>query len=192
MSSISSSSKVGAGGGGDGVRRRPARALGWRRWLAHEHGLGQRLTVRELVFELHVRRGLGLREVAGVLEVSVEAVREHCPPRKEGAALRAPQSEADFAGLRELVGVALWQTVAETFAPEVMVDADAENEKAGPHAPPRLPLVSTRIKALKQIAKLYDLRWKSRTRDSGLVPVPCATREEIAEVVRERSLKFKV
>ncbi len=172
--SATSSSKDAAGGGGQ-KRRRPGRALGVRRWLAAQ-GLGQGLTVRELVSELHVRRGLPLREVAQVLGVSLKVVRKHRPRSGVAVAVRGPESEADFAGLREQVGVALWETVAATF-PEMMVDAESGEE--GPTA----PMLSVRMRALKQMAKLYGVGRRKRGGDE--VMRVCATPEEIAEGVRE-------
>lgn len=145
----SSSSKKG-GAGVRGTRPGSARVRGLRRWLARAQGLGQGLEVRELVAELHVRRGLALREVARVLGVSVEVVREHCPGKGAAGAMRAPKTEADFAGLREHIGVALWETVVASFA--VPVESEAR----------RPPMMAVRIKALKQIAKLYGVGRKRK------------------------------
>jgi len=150
-----------------------------RRWLARAQGLEQGLTVPELVHELHVRRGLPLPEVAQVLGLSLEEVRKHRPQRGAASAVRAPESEAEFTGIRERIGVALWETVAATF-PEGTLDA--ENEEAGAPAP-KPPMLSIRIRALKQIEKLYGAGRKKRGDDC--VPPTCATPEEIVEAVRE-------
>jgi len=137
-------------------RRRHARALGLRRWLARARGLGQGLTVPELVSELHVRRGLPLAEVAQVLGLSLETVRKHRPRKGAARAVRAAQSEADFTGLREHIGVLLWQTVTASFHEVIL---GAENGQGGPPAP---PLLSVRMRALNQLAKLYDVGPKRR------------------------------
>ena len=147
-----------------------------RRWLARAQGLEQGLTVPELVHELHVRRGMPLLEVAQVLGLSLEEVRKHRPQRRAAAVLRAPESEADFAGLRERIGVALWETVAATF-PEGTL-----GEEAGAPAP-KPAMLSVRIRALKQIGKLYGAGRKKRGDDG--VPPSYATPEEIVEAVRE-------
>ena len=152
-----------------------------RRWLARAQGLEQGLTAPELVHELHVRRGLPLPEVAQVLGISLEEVRKHRPQRGAAVVVRAPESEADFAGLRERIGVALWETVAATF---LEVTPDAENEGAGATAPvPKAAMLSVRIRALKQIGKLYGGGRKKRGGD--VVPPNYATPEEIVEAVRE-------
>jgi hypothetical protein len=176
----SSSSKGGAGGGG--TRRRPhARARGLRRWLARAQGLEQGLTVPELVHELHVRRGLPLPEVAQVLGMSLEEVRKHRPQRGAAAEVRAPESEADFTGLRERIGVALWETVMATYSEG---NPGAENAEEGVPAPvPKAAMLPVRIRALKQIGKLYGGGRKKRGGDD--VPREYATPEEIVEAVRE-------
>ena len=178
MDSASSSS---ARAGGGGTQLGYARLRGLRRWLARAQGQG--LTMPEIVSELHVCRGLRLPEVAQVLGLSVEAVREHCPQQKGQAdAVRAPKREVDVTALREQISVALWETVAATFAEGTL---DAEGKEAGAAAP---PMLSVRIRALKEIAKLYGVGRENRARASrareSVTPV-CATPEEIVELVRE-------
>jgi hypothetical protein len=91
----------------------------------------------------------------------------------------AAQGEVDVVALREHLGMMLWETVEATFAEG---RGDAEDERP---EPPRPPMLSVRLKALKQIAKLYDLG--ERKKGKGLVtePVACATPAEIAASVRE-------
>lgn len=168
--------------GGKTRRRSNASARGVRRYLARAQGLGQGVTDAELVFELHVRRGLPLPEVAQVLGLSLKAVREYCPLKEAKPEARAPQGEADVTALRERVGTALWETVAATFAEGRL---DAEGKEAGVAAP---PMLSVRIRALKQIAKLYGVGRENRARASRVrecVTPVCATPEEIVELVRE-------
>ncbi len=181
-SSSSSSSKGSAGAGGTGLGY--ARLRGLRRWV----GKAQGLKMPDLVFELHVLRGLSLPEVAQVLDLGVETVRAHWPQRGTAGAWRAPQTEADVAGLREHIGVVLWETVAATFAEGM---ADAKNGEAGAPAEPKPAMLSIRIRALKEIAQLYDVGPKKK-RDDDCVPSVCATPEEIAESVREWREREKV
>lgn len=173
----SSSSKGDAGGGRK--RRRHARAVGFRRWLAREQGRGRELKVRELVHELHVRRGQSLAETAQVLGLSVQVVRKHRPKTKRRTASLAelPKREVDLAGMRERIGVMLWQTVEETF----FENTDAAKGRAARRRP---PMMAIRMKALKQMAKLYGFGRKKR--GGGGVSPTCATPEKIVEAVRER------
>ncbi len=186
------------------VRRRTVGAASLRRWVARARKRG--LTVAELVFELRVRRGLGLLGAAEVLGLALEEVGEHWGPRRAACAARVPapqpkvdfgalarQAEADVAGLREHVGLALWETVVATFpVPEVTMEAEGENEGAEeataepalPTAEP--PMLSVRIRALTEIGKLYGLGSRSReARSTGDVAPACATPEEIVALVRE-------
>jgi len=149
-----------------------------RRWLARAQGLEQGLTAPELVHELHVRRGLPLPEVAQVLGMSLEEVRKHRPQRGAAVVVRPPESEADFAGLRERIGVALWETVAATYPAG---NPGAVNAEVG--APvPKAAMLSVRIRALKQIGKLYGGGRKKKGGDG--VQREYATPEEIVEAVR--------
>ncbi|OYW73531.1 MAG: hypothetical protein B7Z37_21120 [Verrucomicrobia bacterium 12-59-8] len=156
---------------------------GLRRWLARARALG--LTVPELVSELHLRLGLPLLEVAHILSLGLDAVRAHWLLGRSARAALAPQSEADFALLREHLSEVLWQTVHATY-PDVLADADDADADPPPPATP--PMLSVRLKALDQIAKLYDLSLEQRATDGG--PLPYATPEEIAESVRERVLEM--
>lgn len=153
-----------------------------RLWLDRARGLG--LTEPEVVFDLHVRQGLPLLDVARVLELGLEAVRGLWLQSRAARAAQAPQSEPDFTALREHIGAALWQTVEATF-PDVMSMADAD-EDADPPAAPSPPMLSVRLKALDQIAKLYDITLETPASEHG--PLPYATPEDIAVSVRERVL----
>jgi len=194
---ISSSKKARAGG----VRaQRRVKMASLRRWVRRARVKG--LTGTELVFELHVRRGLALRKVAKVLRLGLGQVREHwwesrearaalSPPKPERVLpVRAPQSEGDFSALREQVCVALWETVVGTFAvPEVRLEA--EGGDGGAPAPP--PMLSVRLRALRQMAKIYDVGGReSQAGAAVVVPVACATPEEIAGLVRERLREVEV
>jgi His/Glu/Gln/Arg/opine family amino acid ABC transporter permease subunit len=149
-------------------------------------GLAMGLTLPQIVFELHVRQGLPLLAVARVLGLGVEQARELWLQSRAARAAQAPQSESDFALLREHISAALWQTVEATF-PHVMADAE-DDEDAEPPAPVTPPMLSVRLKALDQIAKLYDLSVEQRA--AGFAPLPYATPEEIALSVRERVLEM--
>lgn len=185
---VSSSKK--ARKGGVKVRRR-VKMASLRRWV--RRALVKGLTRTEMVFELHVRRGLALRKVAKVLRVGLGVVREHWweirMAREARAALvpkperirppLAPRTEGDLVALREHVSVALWETLVETFAvPEA---EDAERAEV-----PSASMVSVRVKALRQMARLYGVDCKGRAAAAAVEPVACARPEEIAEAVRER------
>ncbi len=192
---ISSSKKAREGG----VRaRRRVKMASLRRWVRGARVKG--LTGTELVFELHVRRGLALRKVAKVLRVGLGVVREHWWEIREARAAQAaledkpervrpplaPQSERDVAALREHVSVALWETVVATFAvPEGRLEAEGEDDDAERAALPSPSMLSVRVKALRQMARLYDVDCQGRTAAAAVVPVSYATPEEIEESVRK-------
>lgn len=155
-----------------------------RLWLARARALG--LTEPQVVFELHVRQGLPLLAVAQVLGLGVEAVRELWLQSRAARAALAPQSELDFTSIREHIGAALWQTVEATF-PDVMSMADAD-EDADPPGPSSPPMLSVRLKALDQIAKLYDITLEQRP--AAFAPLPYATPDDIADDVRLRVLEM--
>ncbi len=192
---VSSSKKAREGGVRAGRRVKMASL---RRWVRGARVKG--LTGTELVFELHVRRGLALRKVAKVakvLRLGLGEVREHwweirvaraalAPKRERVLPSLAPRSEGDLVALRERVSVALWETVVGTFAvPEVTVEGESESESEGDALVPA-PMLSVRLRALRQMAGLYDVDCKGRVAAAVVVPVSCATPEEIAEAVRER------
>jgi len=155
-----------------------------RLWLARARGLG--LTEPQVVFDLHVRQGLPLLAVAQVLGLGLEAVRELWLQSRAARAAQAPQSEPDFTALREHISCALWQTVEATF-PDVMADADADEDADPPNAPSP-PMLSVRLKALDQIAKLYDITLEQRP--AAFAPLPYATPDDIADDVRLRVLEM--
>ena len=208
--SHSASTKTGRVGGG--WTRRGVKAASVRRWVVRARRRG--LTVGELVAELHVRRGLPLGEVARVL--GLEEVGEvwrlrQCRevPRvvlaegaKAACLAKGPESEGEVKALREQVSLVLWQTVEATFPggmPEAEGEKGKENGEQGgegavyafasvlPMATP--PMLSVRLKALRQIAELHELGRKGGA-GAGAVPVqvPYATPEEIGAAVRERLL----
>ena len=172
----------GAGAAGVGANSRAGVPARLRLWLDRVRGLG--LTEPEVVFELHVRQGLPLLDVARVLELGLEAVRGLWLQSRASRAAQTPQSEPDFIALREHIAATLWQTVESTF-PDVMSMADAD-EDADPPGAPTAPMLSVRLKALDQIAKLYDITLETPASDPG--PLPYTTPEDIAVSVRERVL----
>ena len=161
------------------------------RWLERARALGMR-EPQELVFELHVRQGVPLLVVAQELDLSLQAARrlwEECLAER---AARAPKSELEFTMLREHLREVLWQTVEATY-PQVSLlgeEADAEEPKAKGKEPgqPLPPMLSVRLKAADQIARLYDLGLVQSATGTG--PLPYATPEEIAESVRLRLLEM--
>ncbi len=158
---------------------------GLRLWLARARALG--LTEAQIVFELHVRQGLPLLTVARVLGLGLEQARELWLQSRAARAALAPQSESDFASIREHISAALWQTVEATF-PDVMANADEDGD-ADPPAAATPPMLSVRLKALDQIAKLYDLSLETSAAAGG-GPLPYATPDDIADDVRLRVLEM--
>ncbi|OYW67016.1 MAG: hypothetical protein B7Z40_09195 [Bosea sp. 12-68-7] len=90
--------------------------------------------------------------------------------------------------MRERVSLALWETVVATYAEVTPPKAEGGNEGGDGAAPlpTVLPMLSVRLKALKQMGKLHGLGCKSRASATAFDPPPYATPEEIAEMVRER------
>ncbi len=189
------------------VRRRDVKASSLLRWVARARGKG--MTARELVADLHVRRGLPVRKVAGVLGLGVEVVREQLKPQRarvgsmeearqvvanlpEGTVVR---TEADMRSMRARMGVVLWETVVTTFQEEAgAAGAGDENGNEGAGLPgavsgsPRPPMLSMRIRALTMLAKLHGISLsgkKKRASEREVVSQCCATPAEIAESVRE-------
>lgn len=177
------------------LRRRPAKEESVLRWVRVARSRGMK--ERDLVYELHVRRGFGLPKVARLLRVDLKVVRrcwrQHMAER--AGAVRPPRivpplsvrSEEDVVALREQVCAALWETVVETFAavPEGKAGAGDANEMEGGAVSP--PMMTVRMRALKQMGRLYGVGGKKqRSAKRDAVPVRCATPEEIAESVRER------
>lgn len=171
-----------------------------RRWVARARGKG--MTVRELVYDLSVRRGLSVRKVAGVLGLGVEEVREHLKPQRarvgsmeearqvvanlpEGTVVR---TEADMRSMRARMGVVLWETVVTTFQEEAgALSAGNGNGNAGAVVPSP-PMLAMRIRAVSMLAKLHGISLgakKKRVSEREVVSQCCATPEEIAESVGE-------
>ena len=158
------------------------------RWLGRARALGLR-EPEDLVFELHVRQGLPLLVVAQALDLSLTAVRALWEVGRATRAAKAPKSEAEMAALREHLSAVLWQTVEATFPTVPLLGAageDLDEEEPGPTSP---PMLSVRLKALDQIAKLYDVGG-AQSAAAGGGPLPYATPEEIADEVRRRVLEM--
>lgn len=179
---------------GAGRTQRLVQAESLRRWVVRARQRG--LAGPELVFRLHVRRRMPLRQVAQVLGLHLGEVRDHwrqhCVAR---AALApepdrvlpplAPKSKAEVAALRAHVTVALWETVVATFPAVKLAD-----EKAGTYGPAPGPLevkpsmLLVRLKALRRLGRMSGLGGKGGDRAAAAAPVSYATPEEIAAAVR--------
>ena len=157
------------------------------RWLGRARALGLR-EPEDLVFELHVRQGLPLLVVAQALDLNLATVRALWEVCRVARAARAPQSEAELAALREHLSAVLWQTVEATFPAVPLLGAEEDEEEEEPGLPTP-PMLSVRLKALDQIAKLYDVG-VVQSAAAGSGPLPYATPEEIAEDVRLRVLEM--
>lgn len=157
-----------------------------------------------LVHELHVRRGMPLPKVARVLRMRPEVVRrhwrKHCAERARATQAAkppgilpplVPQSKEDVAELRERIGLMLWETVAATFGEG---PGKRESGDGALTEPPSMALVSVRLKALRQMGRLYGVSTRKRGKRGGraaeVESQVCATPEEIAEAVRDRRQKW--
>ena len=197
MNSASSATKKGRKSRAK-VRRRAVKEASVRRWLRRARAKGMRGP--GLVHELHVRRGMSLPKVARVLRLRPEVVRRHwrksCAERAAaGKAAKpprvlpplVPQSEEDVAALRERVGLALWETVVASFGEGT---GKSEGGDGAVGQPPSMALASVRLRALRQMGRLYGVSIRKRGKRGGRVAevgaVGCATPEEIAGLVRER------
>lgn len=195
-------------GGGDAVG--VAGALGMKE---EEEDRGM-VAVEEVVVELHVRQGRPLREVARVLGVDAAGMQVLWRRTLAHLAQLAPKEEVDFTAVREQICAALWETVECTFpkaplpaapagkAPELHVGTDGQMELplrfSLPPAPvlaaepPSAPMLTVRLRALDQLAKLYDVGLARGASGADAEPDerPYATPPEIAEAVRLRLLEM--
>lgn len=143
-----------------------------------------------MVFELHVRLGLPLMQVADVLGLELATVQGLW---EQGCAVRRvpePRCEADFVGLREQVGTALWQTVEATFSGLWLGACGSAGGAEGPGdgGAATSPMLGIRLKALKQFVELYDLDGGGQSEVCRAEPY--STPEEVAELVRARLLEL--
>ena len=178
------------------VRRRPVKEASLRRWVRAARRRG--VAGPGLVYELHVRRGLPLPEVAVMLRASLREVRRYWRQHRAECAgvaqaakpprilLPLPRSKEDVVALRERVGLALWETVVEAFGEG---PGTSESGDGAAPEPPSMALVSVRLKALRQMSRLYGVSAKRRGKSGGRAAEVgqevCATPEEIAGLVRE-------
>ena len=175
------------------------------------------LMVRERVYELHVNHGLTLVQVARRLGIDDKTVWHHWRKLQSQIIANAPRSPDDFAVLRERISAMLWQTIQltcpapvaeasavarratearETERKPLPVAAGGEvDERAAvpvampvPPPVPPAPMLAIRLKALEQLARLYDLGLDART--AAFPTLPYATPEEIAHDVRQRVLEL--
>jgi DNA-binding CsgD family transcriptional regulator len=176
------------------------------------------LMVRERVYELHVNHGLTLVQVARRLGIDDKTVWHHWRKLQSQIIANAPRSPDDFAALRERISAMLWQTIQLT-CPAPLAEASAvarratearETERkplpvaAGgevderaavpvampvPPPVPPAPMLAIRLKALEQLARLYDVGLEQPTA-AAFSTLPYATPEEIAHDVRQRVLEL--
>jgi DNA-binding CsgD family transcriptional regulator len=138
---------------------------------------------RHVVFELHVRQGRSLQQVAVVLGLSYATVWGHWQHVLEDMVVHAPQDVKTLTATREQIAARLWATVEDTY---LRAELSEEGELLEVELPATPPLLSVRLKALDQIAKLYGLGLE-RCEGAEGVP-PYAMPEEIAATVRARVL----
>ena len=178
------------------VLRRPVKAASLRRWVRAARRRG--VAGPGLVYELHVRRGLQLPEVALMLRASLREVRRYWRQHRAECAgvaqaakpprilLPLPRSKEDVVALRERVGLALWETVVAAFGEG---PGKSEGGDGAAPEPPSMALVSVRLKALRQMGKLYGVSARGQGKRGGRAAevglTVCATPEEVAEEVRK-------
>ncbi|WP_395746622.1 hypothetical protein [Prosthecobacter sp.] len=83
--------------------------------------------LRQQVFDLHVRHGQPLHQVARTLQISPRAVSNHWRRLQDQINQNAPQTPADYTALRERIASMLWATVegtlpAPTIPPPPIID----------------------------------------------------------------------
>ena len=102
---------------------------------------------------------------------------------KERSAVHNPKTVVERTALREYRGVILWETVEATFAEGEVGQGRGKGGVEGER--PKPPMLLLRLKALKQIGKLYGLEERKKAKRVEPEPVACATPEEIAALVGE-------
>ncbi len=148
-------------------------------------------TVPEVVYELHVQRGFSLLQISRILEVSVEEVERHWEEGRAALQEQAPKSEADFTALREQISLMLWRTVEATYEEGTRAAGGGEAAAAALAAGtvdaviPKPPMMSVRLRALKQLCELYGVRTEGRAGAEEVKRAPYATPEEIVGWVRD-------
>jgi hypothetical protein len=145
-----------------------AMAEALQRWLCDARELG--VPPQQLVWDLHVVKGLTLVETARLLDLPLERVRLLYTERKGELAARAPSAAADFIAMREEMRERLQATY------ELACGATADVRYLG-----------VRLKALDQLTKLHGLNL-DRGEEEKPPAVPYALPEDVAEKVREAVL----
>ncbi|WP_395739047.1 hypothetical protein [Prosthecobacter sp.] len=160
----------------------------WKRWLAGARAQGR--SDRELVVEMHLCRELPLPKVAEVLGLKLKEVQGLWLQARMGTmrGMTVPNSKEDLVVLREQMGALLWHTVAEScFEEEAEACGAMTTTAKAAAAKRRVPALGVRLKALKQIAELYGVNPKAKTKvvEPKYQQVEPATPEEISMLVRE-------
>jgi len=155
--------------------------LAVRRWLQRVKTMG--LSQRQVIWELHVRQGKPLLEIASILKISLEGVCNHWRHIRESIAENAPKTEADYIAVREELHAVLRQTIEETYQKAKIIENGKEIELSMPTCPKMLAI---RLKAVDQIARLYGVNQEVQAVGTGTLPY--ATPAEIMDAVRQRVL----
>jgi len=156
-----------------------------RRWQERQYALGS--TQRMAIFELHVRQGKSITDIALMLGIGVPAVCNHWAIIKAELAEKAPSSDVDFISLREELAARLRATIDEThsFMPVKDVETGEEIMMGVPTEPKMLAI---RLKAIEQLSKLYGVNMEREEAASG--PPPYEAPEAIGEMVKARLLEI--
>lgn len=158
------------------------------RW--REHGLQQ----RQVVFELHCRQGRSLTEVGEMLGITRVAVGYHWRQVQKRLAEEAPRTPEQMVMLREEIAARLRATIDETHLRKEAVLEDGQVTTVA--APPTPQLLAIRLRALEQMARLYDLNLEQPPAvampEGGPLPSPSpyVTPAALAEEVRVRRLEL--
>ena len=152
------------------------------------------LTTRQVIFELHVRQGKRLIDVAHSLGLAASTVSEHWKAIREDIAANASATPEMLASMRQVIAARLEATIEETYPQEEDEeegdDIDAETgekiSKEGKKANPAL--LAIRLKALDQLATLYGVKLEQQPTTSDSQPY--TTPAEIAESVKARILEL--
>ncbi len=150
-----------------------------------------------------------LHQVARTLGVHLKRVSYHWCGLQKQIAANAPRSPDDFAVLRERIAAMLWDTIALTIPPTQSSSSSnsitSRNSETPAHSPATTEIVpiapsgliqhqassppaqlAIRLKALEQLARLYDLGLDSRA--PGCIPHAYLTPDEVGELARDRIL----
>lgn len=156
------------------------------RW--RERGMQQ----RQVVFELHCRQGRSLNEVGEMLGITKGAVTYHWRQVQKMLAEEAPRTPEQMVMLREEIAARLRATIDQTHPRKEVTLEDGQVTLVD--APPTPQLLAIRLRALEQMARLYDLNLEQpppvALAEGGPLPPRYVTPESLAEMMQQRRLEL--